>query len=65
MAKRFFLEGYKFGLYLVIPISLAVVAAVPSFREYVFSDFLRLPYPKEEERNQEQLQKLRQIARKD
>ena len=65
MSRRFFLEGYKFGLYLIVPISLAVCTAIPGVREKIFRDFLRLPYPNEKERDQEQLEKLRQITRKD
>ena len=57
------LEGFKFAVYLAVPIGLAVSITVPSIRQRVLRD-LGLNYPRQEERgtSPEDLRKLQERA---
>lgn len=55
---RIRLELGKFAAYVIIPVSLAVIVASPSVRTELVSR-LGAPYPKPEERNVEELRKLK------
>lgn len=61
MSRRFFLEGWKFGVYLIVPIGLAIGVTVPSIREKVLSQF-SLSYPVD--RPGEDLEKLKHLKEK-
>jgi hypothetical protein len=77
MSKKGLLEALKFGVYLAVPIGLAVAITVPSFRKrvlgkssprarfcvsHVSTDQLGLKYPVREERSQEQLKRLQEVV---
>ena len=58
------LEALKFGVYLAVPVGLAVTVAVPSVRRRLLSD-LGLAYPRDEERpaaTRQELQRLQELA---